>query len=321
MGGLRACRSAQSRLQTWAFKPPLGSRLVTEVMNSLKSQYRFIDLLKPENEAVIPILAAIEPGCIRALLNITALATKKAMTETKSGRPPRHESRIAQQPTSTPRVPMEQEMADDALTAAAHAVAQNQLAQAQALLRELQPRPTQAEAAIGDGLLASLSSAYSLIRMLKHHEQLPQRLQHLRDALVSHRQSIGSTFALESGDPVYLNAAKTLTENISGVVIFGHSHLPKCIPMEHGALYLNTGTWCPTIRLPASLYQPGTDNDVLADFVADMQHNHLEPWTTLQTCCARVELDGDVLMHAGLCEVLDDLTLQPIGQHQAGMNA
>jgi UDP-2,3-diacylglucosamine pyrophosphatase LpxH len=56
-GQLRAYRAALSRSeQTVNFVAPPGSFLVTNVMNTLKERYRFIDLLKPENEAVLPIL-------------------------------------------------------------------------------------------------------------------------------------------------------------------------------------------------------------------------------------------------------------------------
>jgi UDP-2,3-diacylglucosamine pyrophosphatase LpxH len=44
------------------FAPPPGSFMVTHVINQLKRQYRFVDLLKPENHAVVPILLAIHPN-------------------------------------------------------------------------------------------------------------------------------------------------------------------------------------------------------------------------------------------------------------------
>lgn len=43
------------------FIPPAGTHLVIQFMNRIKASYRFIDLLKPETNAVIPILIALEP--------------------------------------------------------------------------------------------------------------------------------------------------------------------------------------------------------------------------------------------------------------------
>ena len=63
---LRRMRSAQSRRQEpnddAEFLPPPGSQLVEKVMNPIKVDYPFVDLLKPETEAVIPLLIALEPG-------------------------------------------------------------------------------------------------------------------------------------------------------------------------------------------------------------------------------------------------------------------
>ncbi len=63
---LRRFRSESSRrLDASAdalFEAPPGSRLVEEVMNPIKQDYGFIDLLKPETDAAIPLLLALEPA-------------------------------------------------------------------------------------------------------------------------------------------------------------------------------------------------------------------------------------------------------------------
>jgi hypothetical protein len=38
------------------YKPNAGTRLFGDVMNTIKQQYPFVDLLKPETVAVVPIL-------------------------------------------------------------------------------------------------------------------------------------------------------------------------------------------------------------------------------------------------------------------------
>ena len=43
------------------FFPPAGSELVERVMNPIKQDYPFIDLLKPETDAAIPLLLTLEP--------------------------------------------------------------------------------------------------------------------------------------------------------------------------------------------------------------------------------------------------------------------
>jgi len=66
---LRQERSARSRKlpvgeedrEERYFIPPSGTHLVIEFINRIKARYRFVDLLKPETNAVIPILIALEP--------------------------------------------------------------------------------------------------------------------------------------------------------------------------------------------------------------------------------------------------------------------
>lgn len=68
--GLRQERSVRSRKlpvneaerESRYFIPPAGTYLVIHFMNRIKSLYRFIDLLKPETNAVIPLLLALEPA-------------------------------------------------------------------------------------------------------------------------------------------------------------------------------------------------------------------------------------------------------------------
>lgn len=66
---LRQERSARSRKlpvgeedrKERYFIPPSGTHLVIDFVNRIKGRYRFVDLLKPETNAMIPILFALEP--------------------------------------------------------------------------------------------------------------------------------------------------------------------------------------------------------------------------------------------------------------------
>ncbi len=59
----RRHRSLLSRNESsHGFQAPAGSHLVAGVINQIKSDYPFIDLLKPETEAALPLLLALAPG-------------------------------------------------------------------------------------------------------------------------------------------------------------------------------------------------------------------------------------------------------------------
>ncbi len=51
-----------------------GTRMVTDVMNSIKRQYPIVDLLKPEVEAVVPILLCLKPDCLKEITRILTVA-------------------------------------------------------------------------------------------------------------------------------------------------------------------------------------------------------------------------------------------------------
>ena len=119
------------------------------------------------------------------------------------------------------------------------------LAQSEALLEQLTGGDHEVVpeeySQVGDGRLAWLRSTLSLLRMGRSDDA--ERYQHLRNALASHRQTIGTTFALQAEDPTYLEAANRLAAKDIRYVIFGHTHLAKSISVNNGGLYINTGTW------------------------------------------------------------------------------
>lgn len=75
---LRRLRSSQSRgeEQKTFFDPPAGSHLVAGVLNQIKKDFPFVDLLKPENESVLPILLALAPEYRRHIFAVARLAAR-----------------------------------------------------------------------------------------------------------------------------------------------------------------------------------------------------------------------------------------------------
>jgi UDP-2,3-diacylglucosamine pyrophosphatase LpxH len=56
--------------------PNAGAQLVIEIMNSIKRSFPFIDLLKPEAEAAVPTLLALDPKAARRLAGIAGTVTR-----------------------------------------------------------------------------------------------------------------------------------------------------------------------------------------------------------------------------------------------------
>ncbi|MCB9759564.1 MAG: hypothetical protein H6739_06960 [Alphaproteobacteria bacterium] len=303
---LRRTRSALSRGETYAFEPPPGSALVVEVMNPLKQQYRFIDLLKPEEEAVIPVLVALDPyrmdkatsalGRVREYASLARrLVELRVIAERRSDS---LDPLAVSGWMDTPAVGL------DALQASGTLEEPEEQPSIDALLIEIaalsHPEGAEQPDILGDGLSGMRVSGALQQSARVGLARASQRHRGLRRALLALRETYGRTFDVGIEEPHYLEAAASLAGEDGRLVVFGHTHLAKQIPLAGGGLYLNTGTWCPVIRLPERLYQPSTSPgdeaqvlNALFNFIHDLEENRLEPWTQQHSTFSRVVVDPE----------------------------
>jgi UDP-2,3-diacylglucosamine pyrophosphatase LpxH len=323
-GALRAHRSSSSRGELpFEFQPPAGSRLVSSVMNQLKSKYRFVDLLKPENETAIPLLCALEPTLATELTKVAPLWLAMRGAKGKAGQVRREETYIASIPREKPPASVgyptgslepadaldnpERERSrlatEEMLTGA------RQRLQEARLLEPLERVPAD-EMQIAQGKAARIFSHLGLANAILSGK-IPERADLIARALHARSQAIATTFELGSNDPPYCIAAERLHAcSEARIVLFGHTHLAKTIPIANGrGKYLNTGTWCPTIRIPAEFCQEDPSKEILENlggFIKDLASNRLENWTTLQTIFAHIQISHDGQSRADLYEIDED---------------
>jgi UDP-2,3-diacylglucosamine pyrophosphatase LpxH len=290
-GQLRAARARASRGEPpYPFDPPPGSHLVVEVMNDLKARFRFIDLLKPETEAVIPVLTAIDRTVLSQVNKIFAASVmwRQWRQSITPGRVPERESfvaagaGVAAAPALAPIPSLDREVAGDEADEAS-------FRRTEAILKDQGARYATGpvtDTAVAAGARAAVDFGA------------------LRRALVDHAKAIGSSYRLDEELPAYLDAAKRLSRG-GRTVIFGHTHLAKTIALDGGGTYINTGTWCPTIQVPPAFFEATVaDGDVLEqveEFVTDLRDNNLAGWRRLVTTVAHIDPVGT----ARLCEYRD----------------
>jgi UDP-2,3-diacylglucosamine pyrophosphatase LpxH len=71
---LREVRSALSRGETPPpFEGPAGSSMVVNIINRIKSQFPFVDLLKPEDAGLLPLLAVLDPSSLKEATKVVGL--------------------------------------------------------------------------------------------------------------------------------------------------------------------------------------------------------------------------------------------------------
>jgi UDP-2,3-diacylglucosamine pyrophosphatase LpxH len=77
-----ACDAVQGRrIREWT--PNAGTKLVIDVMNDLKQEYPFIDLLKPEKEAAVRLLLTLAPEHRPKLNAVASIAARRVWDATR----------------------------------------------------------------------------------------------------------------------------------------------------------------------------------------------------------------------------------------------
>jgi UDP-2,3-diacylglucosamine pyrophosphatase LpxH len=273
---LRALRSAVSRREpaASAFPRPAGSELVTRVMNRIKQTYSFVDLLKPEEASVLPLLAVLHPPALSELRAIAQLRWRQARTRFDASGRPRDSANIAGDAGASVNE-------DHALLDMAAALAE-------------------------DGAPANIAFAGSTaVREFAELWRLSQaaardvQLRRLYQALKVRADHAWKAFDVTVEDERYLAPARHAARRGMRVVVMGHTHLVKRVPLDSdGAVYLNAGAWADLMRIPDAVL--GGDETVamreLAAFSDDIAANRLERWRRLVPTFARIDLDdGEVL--------------------------
>jgi UDP-2,3-diacylglucosamine pyrophosphatase LpxH len=279
---LREARVQASRaLDVDAFTAPAGSRLVTDVMNGLKDRYRFINLLKPENQAAVPLLAVLDPSTIRKIDEVAALALPIYLT---GGDVPRLAPGLESDLTSPAVHP------DDLpALSLAHELSASDEAGLESFV------------AVRD-FLSSLTGAVSA---WYRRQQLGKLYRAFRYWL--HDQLSAFDTGQESSE--YLTPAAASARRGFRYILYGHTHLAKRIHFpSHGGTYLNTGTWADLMCVPASILLASNEDAALKDlevFARDMEQNKMDRWVSRLPTFARIEIDdghavsGDVFIYEG----------------------
>jgi UDP-2,3-diacylglucosamine pyrophosphatase LpxH len=298
---LRHIRSLQSRSQAveedQSFHPPAGSFMVADVINPIKKSYAFIDLLKPETGATVPLVLALEPG-YRALL-------AKAAGFRFQGR--EHKLAAAAMPAFGGDISSGGTTGDfgsdisatgvggpgDALDQELRTVLGAESAGFAAGLRQAAGESNQIGSDISSGLIERGLSFLGLLTA-KAHSDYEKRLPLLYTAFQPLLKDASFDPAVETA-PEYLNAARDLARNGIRHVVFGHTHMAKRISLPSGGWYLNSGTWADVLQFPREVVQ-GTREEALIKlqrFAQLMVSGDFSEWTTFRPTYVRLDVGDD----------------------------
>lgn len=264
-GALRRARSQLSRRR--AVTPPFpaipGSRLVVDVMNPLKRKFPFIDLLKPEDAAALPLAAALGATGISDVWKFFLQFRNSLRVDYDEEGEPLDESLISDGPATDDRN---------------FALAQH----------------------IQDGGECEEISSLRDRGVELRHELV---LQALRACRSLHRKAFDIAYEADT----YLVPARAAAAAGFKVIVYGHTHLAKCVRLGsddlQGALYLNTGTWADLMGVPEGLWDEdiAVGRETFGRFAGDLGQSALTRWRRNVPTFARIRLgDDEQLIDAGL---------------------
>lgn len=303
---MRQDRSLMSRRslgpeQSPRFAPPAGSHMVVHVLNVLKKQYRFVDLLKPETELVLPLLLTVCPpaiGILRSLVGAcTSMGARLATTRgVASGAAHRAGYLSAPDGVGLDSAVISALGSDSRVFAAEidalQTLGAGQLSSGSDVLQAL-ARQAREFAASADRLVT--------LATLLAPAQRDTTLSRLQVALAKLNRS--DPFALQEEAQPYLSAAERIAAAGFNVVLFGHTHLPKEMRLPSGATYINTGTWADVLRIPAAaLRHDSAGREELDHFATKLAVNDYESFAFRRLTYAEVEVTGERPSRASLFE-------------------
>jgi UDP-2,3-diacylglucosamine pyrophosphatase LpxH len=216
--------------------PNAGARMVIDVMNEVKKDFPFVDLLKPETGAVGPVLQACGGPDLATLDQITELAMVVGARMGASLRKPRGMLGGEDEAASAAggRAPAAPRVAPDRDAIAAQLL--NQADEANA--RDVDPMALVER--LESEQLGKLGALWRWVKGEPTSEVLREALEKL---------DTDRSFALDELD----DTARMLDEQTSPRIDFlvaGHTHLARARRRLYGSgVYFNSGTWARLIRI------------------------------------------------------------------------
>jgi UDP-2,3-diacylglucosamine pyrophosphatase LpxH len=309
--GLRRLCSLLSRRQDiprqFAFDPPAGSKMVSWVMNPIKKDYRFIDLLKPETGAVIPILLALEPGYRRRLAKVAQLSFQASRHSLEAGALPSFAGDIKANGIAIGS------LGDDIAPVSQGEVVGFRTGKADHVLEEVLLNSLGSDTNtflqwfgtvdtsvddFGDEIsaLEVVKRSTGLTRLLLSRDtpRVGERLPALLIALRALQNDQAFDPQVETSSE-YVDAARDLVKRGFRYVIFGHTHLAKRHPLGNDAFYLNSGTWADLMRLPEGIFSSSNEIALAAlkQFITGIEVGDLSRWINFRPTYVRIDLSVD----------------------------
>jgi UDP-2,3-diacylglucosamine pyrophosphatase LpxH len=239
------------------WRPNAGTKMVKEVMNTVKRRYAWIDLLKPETAAAVGTLLVIDPGQVKKLGELLGIVAER---QRGAGAIDARLSVDAGVGPGSPPVapPTLSQLLGPNLRAAqpARPAADDMLLAAE---QQLSGPRTEPDGTLGTGQLI-WDQLTGWLTGVDKPEALRRALQ---DWLRGDK-----TFDVADHDETFTEVMKTVGASVD-IVVTGHTHLARAFPLDDGRLYFNSGTWIRLMRFTEAMLRDQASFHGLYDTLID----------------------------------------------------
>jgi UDP-2,3-diacylglucosamine pyrophosphatase LpxH len=269
------------------FLPPAGTLIVVHGINGLLRTHAYLNLLKPETKAALPLLLALRPEIepvLKVLVKQWKIRRRKKKAALESPAMPSNAGYLSASDSSFDATYQSlEQLLREMVTEQEYAQLEVQNEQVKGALAS----PVDSNLPLLERVRAMFAKTESKIDTKIMLSELilegdSSRRQTLIRAAFRKLQS-DTSFDLEVELPEYLEAARELLANGRfSHIVFGHTHLPKQISIEREpdspGIYLNCGTWADVIALPHELSSADESAELaLKKFVVDLSERRLSP--------------------------------------------
>ncbi len=235
------------------WKPNAGTRLVRDVMNLVKSQYPFVDLLKPETAAVAGVLMAIDKDTFKQIDLSDAFPILRDKVKGKLV-----VRRLLGPESTTFESVAPHELAD---TMATELLGPSLREAVLASRGQVGPDADEDALLLSAGCLVAAGKRASDTLIATDGVEtlggwdlvfgwvgIVGKVEGLRRALVDWLSKDSTYDPASTDDPTYAQIKERVADSVD-VVITGHTHLARALPLGGGRWYFNCGTWIRLLQL------------------------------------------------------------------------
>jgi UDP-2,3-diacylglucosamine pyrophosphatase LpxH len=288
------------------FRPPAGTLLVIHALNMVLGECPFLNFVKPETGAGIPLMVAINPRFeefFDRILKMRPLIPRWVQGRLADSARPASPGNLATKSNKPKMINSLREFLNVMLGKEDAKLFLSGNREGNVGVREefssLCERIKASVAAI-----RGLVDAFFDLAEIGTANSSEECLKKLRLAL----KCLSKDRSFDPGHELseYLDAAKKIAEEGGfKTIVFGHTHLPKKVSFTSAknleACYINTGSWASVMKVPEKVYSSGSvGRDALKAFFEEMRSGKLLPYVSTYLSYAEIEMEGSRVLSSEL---------------------